>query len=30
MKDSKKKIKEEEAKDKDSDADDVLSMLDEL
>ena len=30
MKDSKKKIKAEEAKDKANDADDVLSMLDEL
>jgi len=30
MKDSKKKIKEEEAKDKADEADDVLSMLDEL
>jgi Spy/CpxP family protein refolding chaperone len=30
MKDSKKKIKEEEAKDKDSDADEVLNMLNDL
>lgn len=30
MKDNKKKIKEEEAKDKDSDADEVLNMLNDL